>query len=109
MSLEMREATFVILSSLADGPRHGYAIIAEAAALTDGEMRLQAGTLYAALDRLRVDGLVAVASEEIVGGRLRRSFTLTDHGRSRLSDEAKRRRAGADLALKRLNTKVVGA
>ena len=104
----MREATFVILSSLADGARHGYAIIAEASELTGGEIQLQAGTLYAALDRLKVDGLVTVAAEEIVGGRLRRSFALTDHGRSRLTEEAKRRRAGADLALRRLNTKAVG-
>ncbi|BDZ49249.1 PadR family transcriptional regulator [Frondihabitans sucicola] len=109
MSFEMREPTFVILSSLAEGPRHGYGIITDTAGLTGGTMRLQAGTLYAALDRLRVDGLVEVSSEEIVHGRLRRSFTLTTLGRSRLAEEARRRQHGAELALRRLRTKVVGA
>lgn len=103
----MREATFAILSSLADGERHGYAIMTEAAAITGGAIRLQAGTLYAALDRLRVDGLVQVSSEDVVGGRLRRSFALTDQGRSRLAVEAQHRIEGAQLALKRLNAKPV--
>ncbi|GAA4264614.1 PadR family transcriptional regulator [Frondihabitans peucedani] len=109
MTLEMREPTFVILSSLAAGPRHGYGIITDAAALTDDTLRLQAGTLYAALDRLRVDGLVEVASEEIVQGRLRRSFALTENGRARLSAEAERRRRGAETALRRLRVTGVGA
>jgi PadR family transcriptional regulator, regulatory protein PadR len=104
----MREATFAILSALADGERHGYAIMSEVAAISGGTIQLQAGTLYAALDRLRVDGLVQVAGEEIVGGRLRRSFALTDKGRSRLADEARHRLDGAQIALKRLNTKTVG-
>ena len=105
----MREATFVILSSLADGDRHGYAIMAVAAEISHGAIELQAGTLYAALDRLRADGLVRVAGEEIVGGRLRRSFALTDNGRARLAEEARRRLDGARTALKRLNVKGVGA
>jgi DNA-binding PadR family transcriptional regulator len=109
MTLEMREPTFVILSSLAAGPLHGYGIITDAANQTNGSMRLQAGTLYAALDRLRADGLVEVASEDIVQGRLRRSFALTERGRSRLSAEAERRRLGAETALRRLKTRVVGA
>lgn len=105
----MREPTFVILSSLAAGPRHGYGIITDAAALTDDSLRLQAGTLYAALDRLRADGLVKVASEDIVQGRLRRSFALTDRGKTRLSTEALRRQRGAEAALRRLNVRVVEA
>lgn len=105
----MREPTFVILSSLAEGPRHGYAIIADAATLSGGAMRIQAGTLYAALDRLRMDGLVEVSAEEVVQGRLRRSFSLTGAGETRLAAEAERRRAGANVALKRLKTRAVGA
>lgn len=105
----MREPTFVILSSLASGPRHGYGIITDAAALTDGSLKLHAGTLYAALDRLRADGLVDVFSEDIVQGRLRRTFTLTDKGKTRLSAEAQRRRTGAETALRRLKIRVVEA
>jgi PadR family transcriptional regulator, regulatory protein PadR len=109
MTSEMREPTFVILSSLASGPRHGYGIITDAAALTNGSLKLQAGTLYAALDRLRTDGLVAIDSEQIVQGRLRRSFALTEQGLVALSEEAKRRQQGAELALRRLRTRAVEA
>ena len=55
----MREPTFLILSALADGPKHGYAIIQDAVDQSEGRVRLQAGTLYAALDRLASEGLVS--------------------------------------------------
>ncbi|GAB3045040.1 hypothetical protein GCM10027052_29330 [Parafrigoribacterium mesophilum] len=74
----------------------------DAAALTDGGMKLQAGTLYAALDRLRTAGLVEVSSEDVVQGRLRRSFALTQKGKTSLAAEAERRRSGAVAALRRL-------
>lgn len=43
-------------------------------------MRLRAGTLYAALDRPRLDGLIGVDREEVVEGRLRRYYRLTPEG-----------------------------
>ncbi len=43
-------------------------------------MRLRAGTLYSAQDRLRLDGLVRVDREEVVEGRLRRYYQLTAEG-----------------------------
>jgi DNA-binding PadR family transcriptional regulator len=102
----MQEPTFVILTALAAGPRHGYAIIADATELTDGALHLQAGTLYAALDRLREQRLVEVASEEVVNGRLRRSYRLTADGRDAVVAEAERRRALASRALSRLRDAV---
>ena len=65
-------------------------------------MRLRAGTLYTALDRLRADGLIAVEREEIVDGRLRRYYWLTDHGAVALRAEAARLQANAAAALTRL-------
>ena len=62
----MQEATFLILTALAAGSQHGYGIIADVAQISDGRVRLRAGTLYSALDRLRVDGLIGVDREEIV-------------------------------------------
>jgi DNA-binding PadR family transcriptional regulator len=65
----MQEATFLILTALAAGRRHGYGIICEVAAISAGRVRLRAGSLYSALDRLRLDGLVEVDGEGIVDGR----------------------------------------
>jgi len=106
----MQEPTFAILTSLADGPRHGYAIMADVAELTERAVRLQAGTLYGALERLRVDGRVEISGEEVVNGRLRRSYALTASGAEMLRTEAERRRIVADKALRRLSTSpVLGA
>lgn len=102
MAREMREATFTILTALADGPRHGYGVMTEVSELSGGSVQLLAGTLYAALERLRADDLIAVAREEIVQGRLRRFYALTESGTQTLLDEAERRRTMAQRALDRL-------
>ena len=62
---------------------HGYGVIQEVAALSDGRVTLRPGTLYGALDRLVEQGLVAADREEVVDGRLRRYYRLTDDGRRR--------------------------
>ena len=51
--------TFHILLALSDGERHGYAIIQEVEARTDGELRLSAGTLYRSIARMVEQGLIA--------------------------------------------------
>ena len=61
-----------------------------------------AGTLYSALDRLRIDGLVEVDREEMVEGRLRRYYRLTPAGTKQLATEAKRVQANAATAFARL-------
>ena len=99
----MQEATFLILTSLADRSQHGYGIIAQVEEISDGRVRLRAGTLYAALDRLRADMLIAVDREEIVDGRLRRYYQLTPNGRRQLAAEAARLHANASAAMTRLN------
>ena len=76
----MREPTFWILTALTAAPLHGYGIIQQADQLSDGRVRLQAGTLYAALDRLVAEGLVEPDREEKVDGRNRRYYRLTDDG-----------------------------
>lgn len=99
---EMREPTFLILSALADGPKHGYAIIQDAEAQSEGRVRLQAGTLYAALDRLAGEGLIETTGEEVVGGRRRRYVGLTRDGAALLEREALRQADSARRALDRL-------
>ncbi|WP_370881801.1 PadR family transcriptional regulator [Catenuloplanes nepalensis] len=98
----MREPTFWILTALTDQSRHGYGIIREAETLSGGSVRLQAGTLYAALDRLSAEGLVAVDREETVDGRPRRYYRLTDDGAAALATEATRLAHNAATAATRL-------
>jgi DNA-binding PadR family transcriptional regulator len=98
----MQEPTFLILAALAGGPQHGYAIMKEAEELSAGERRLQAGTLYAALERLAGEGLVTTDREEVVDARFRRYYRLTDAGADRLTAETARRRTQAQVVTRRL-------
>ncbi|MEY9943609.1 DNA-binding PadR family transcriptional regulator [Kitasatospora sp. GAS1066B] len=98
----MQEPTLLLLTALADAPRHGYALIQEVAVISGGRVKLRTGTLYGALDRLLGQGLVRVESEEVVDGRARRTYALTDTGREVLTAEAERLRAVAAEAERRL-------
>jgi DNA-binding PadR family transcriptional regulator len=99
----MQEATFLILTALATGSQHGYGIITEVSQISGGRVRLRAGTLYTALDRLRVDEMIAVDREEIVDNRPRRYYRLTPKGSQKLAAEAARLQANAAAALSRLD------
>jgi DNA-binding PadR family transcriptional regulator len=99
----MQEATFLILTALAGGTQHGYGIITDVERISDQRVRLRAGTLYTALERLRADRLVKVDREEIVDGRLRRYYRLTAVGQERLAAEAARLQANALAAMSRLD------
>jgi DNA-binding PadR family transcriptional regulator len=55
---DLSPQVFHILLALADQDLHGYAIVQDVAARTDGEVRLTASTLYAALKRLLDDGWI---------------------------------------------------
>src|SRR5664280_1359824 len=98
----MQEATFLILTALAGGNQHGYGIITDVEQISDRRVRLRAGTLYTALERLRADRLIEVDREEIVDSRLRRYYRLTPTGMELLAAEAARLRANADVAMSRL-------
>lgn len=95
----------MILSALASKSLHGYGLIEEVRSLTGGRVKLSLGTLYGALDRLTDDDLVSVAGEEIVAGRLRRYYELTDRGATVLAEELTRMRQAADQAEARLKTR----
>ncbi|MCW6007516.1 PadR family transcriptional regulator [Micromonospora sp. CPCC 205371] len=100
--MAVQEPTFFILTALAEQPLHGYGVMRAVDELSGGRLKLRAGTLYAALDRLTDDGLVVVDREEAVDGRLRRYYRLTDHGAAQLQAEVERLRANASLAAARL-------
>ncbi|WP_404815325.1 PadR family transcriptional regulator [Streptomyces thermolineatus] len=98
----LQEPTLLLLTALADRPRHGYAIVQEVDAISGGRVRMRTGTLYGALERLVQQGLIEVHQEEVVDGRLRRSYALTGDGRTVLAAEAERLRATAAEAERRL-------
>jgi DNA-binding PadR family transcriptional regulator len=99
----MQEATFLILTALAARAQHGYGIITDVQQISSGRVRLRAGTLYTALDRLRAEDLIGVDREEVVDGRLRRYYRLTPKGSELLAAEAARLQTNAAAALSRLN------
>ena len=61
--LPLPEAAFHILIALADEDRHGYAIIQEVAARTDGTLKLSAATLYRSIQRMLEQGLIVETHE----------------------------------------------
>ncbi len=93
----MREPTYFVLAALLQGPLHGYAIMKRAGELSGGRVRLATGTLYTALDRLTAEGHVQLVSEERVGGRVRRTYGLTEGGSAALRAEAVRMAEAARL------------
>lgn len=104
----MREPTFLILTALARAKHHGYSLLAETKKLSGGRVSLQPGSLYTTLDRLKEEGLVEDAGEEIVDGRLRRYYTLTDSGATALEHETHRLESNADAARLSLRTRTAG-
>lgn len=98
----MREPTFLILTALAAGAQHGYGIMTDVAQISDGRVRLHAGTLYAVLNRLTTGRLVEFDREEVVDGRLRRYYRLTPQGAQRLEAEVDRMRSNTAVAARRL-------
>jgi DNA-binding PadR family transcriptional regulator len=61
--LPLPAATLHILIALADGDRHGYGIIQDVAARTDGALRLSPGTLYRSIQRMLEQGLIVETDE----------------------------------------------
>lgn len=85
--LPLREPTFFILLSLADGEKHGYAILKDVAEMSNSKVTLSTGTLYEALARLLDQSLIErVTDESNAGaesshpGRPRKAYRLTPKG-----------------------------
>ena len=108
--LPLTPAVFHIMLALADGERHGYGIMQEVAALTDGALRLGPGTLYGSIKRMLADGLIEETDERPdpeLDDERRRYYRLTDFGQrvaqlearrlARLVDEARAKRLLAGL------------
>lgn len=91
--LPLTQAVFHILLALADGEKHGYAIMQEIGERTGGAMRMGPGTLYGSIQRMLKDGLITEVQERaepVHGEERRRYYCLTGFGLRVLQAEARR-------------------
>jgi DNA-binding PadR family transcriptional regulator len=99
--LPLTPAMFHVLLALADGEKHGYAILKEVARRTDNKVRLSAGTLYGNLARLESGGLIAESDSRPAIGlddERRRYYLLTEFGREVAVAEARRMEEAVEQA-----------
>src|SRR6185295_10617394 len=91
--LPLPQAAFHILVALAQGDRHGYAIMQDVAAGTGGRLKLNPGTLYTTIRRLLDQGLVVELDERPdpdEDDERRRYYRLSAMGREVAKAEAVR-------------------
>ena len=91
--LPLSPAVFHVLLALADAERHGYGIIKEVEARTEGRVRLGPGTLYGSIKRMLEEGLIEESDERPdseLDDERRRYYRLTVFGRRVASAEAER-------------------
>ena len=105
--LPLTEPTFYILLSLAPGKKHGYAILKDVEALSDGRVSLSTSTLYSALSRLLDQGLIERLPEVMENrtgpGLPRKAYVLTELGRRVLEAETHRMQSLVAAASLRLS------
>lgn len=95
MLARVTQQALFILASLTRGELHGYGIARDVEELSEGRVKLTAGTLYGALNRLTGDGLITESHELVVDGRRRRYYRLTSAGEAVLAEETARLRSTA--------------
>jgi DNA-binding PadR family transcriptional regulator len=91
--LPLTPPVFHILVALSDGERHGYAIMRQVAADTDGSLQLGPGTLYGCLKRMLSAGLIEESDERPdpeLDDERRRYYRITDFGARTVRAEAQR-------------------
>lgn len=99
--LPLTPALFQVLLALADGEKHGYAILKEVSARTAGRVELSTGTLYGIIKRLRKDGLIEEPRGHLKMSRSeqrRRTYRLSALGREVAVAEARRLERIVDMA-----------
>jgi DNA-binding PadR family transcriptional regulator len=99
--LPLRSVDFLVLLMLAQGERHGYGIMQAVLAHTDGQMELEAGSLYRTIRRLEDEMLLEESARRPtaeLGDERRRYYRLTTFGRRVVAAEAARLRALVRLA-----------
>ena len=88
--LPLTHVVYHVLLSLSGESRHGYGIIKDVEARTEGRVTLEAGTLYAAIKRLRDDALIDEREAPPQADARRRYYGLTERGSAVLRAESLR-------------------
>jgi DNA-binding PadR family transcriptional regulator len=99
--LPLTAGMFQVLIALADGEKHGYAILKEVVRRTEGRVSLSAGTLYTIIRRFVQEGVVAESAERpdpALDDERRRYYRLTEFGRELAKAEAARMESALDMA-----------
>lgn len=104
----LSEAVLLILLSVAEEPRHGYAILKDVEELSQGRVRLSTGTLYGALRRMLDDGWIERFTED-EAPRDRQAYRLSAGGWRMLSAEVARMKVLTRVASARLTRAEVQA
>ncbi len=105
-SKPLSEPVFLILTSLASEPRHGYALLQDIQAISNNRVVLSTGTLYGALRRLLEDGLIE-RFQQADTSRDKQAYKLTADGRRQLRIEVDRMRQLARAAAARMKVSEV--
>ena len=100
-TMPLSEPVLLILLSLAQRPKHGYAILGDVETMSGGRVVLSTGTLYGALRRLLEEAWIERCSDDD-GSRGKQSYRLTATGRRNLQLEVGRMKHLAKLASLRL-------
>jgi len=85
----LKPAELFVLAVLRAGPLHGYGIVQEVAARSQGRIRIRPGNLYRVLDRMLERGLIEVAGQRGAGDDRRTDYRITSLGRKTAQAEAK--------------------
>lgn len=102
----LTEPVFLILTSLAGQPRHGYALMQDIQVISNERVKLSTGTLYGALRRLLAEGLIARFQQEDTS-REKQAYRLTIEGRRHLRSEVERMQQLSRAATVRLKEREV--
>ena len=102
----LSEPVLLILTSLAHEPRHGYALIKDIEALSDGRVRLSTGTLYGAIRRLVEAGWIEPFEQEDTS-RDKQAYRLTSAGARQLRAELDRMKHLTQRAAARLKARKI--
>ncbi len=107
--LPLSEAVLSILISLAQAPRHGYAILKDVESISAGRVRLSTGTLYGAIQRLLAQGWIERVDDPLPqdGSRERKAYALTEAGKRILAAETARMTHLAGIAAQRMEGRTI--